>query len=261
MLLLAVGGCAGDGPPAGSSGSFGLIQQNIFSNGCLESACHNSTSRAGDLILEPGLAYENLIGVLADNDNAASDGLSRVVPGDPDNSFLIMKLEGTQGDRGQRMPLGKTALSDADIGEIRNWILDGAPRSETTPTPLSTPTPTATFPPGLSFPEIQEMVFKNSCVFSLCHDAQSASGQLVLDEESAYDQLVNVVPSQEVAASEGFVRVEPGDPDNSFLITKLTLSELETELGDRMPLVGNLLEEDVIDEIRAWILRGAPEFE
>jgi hypothetical protein len=47
-----------------------------------------------------------------------------VVPGRPDQSVLVQKLEGTTG--GGRMPLGRTAWTPADIAKVRTWILEGA---------------------------------------------------------------------------------------------------------------------------------------
>lgn len=51
--------------------------------------------------------------------------LNRVTPGDPDNSYLIHKLEGTQASGG-RMPQGGPFLSQASIDMVRQWITDGA---------------------------------------------------------------------------------------------------------------------------------------
>ena len=47
--------------------------------------------------------------------------LKRVTPGDPNNSYVIHKLEGTQ-TVGQRMPLGGPFLDQATINEVRAWI-------------------------------------------------------------------------------------------------------------------------------------------
>lgn len=153
-------GCAGDGPPPQkASGSFDQIQEQVFSRSCLSGPCHNATFRAGDMNLSPGASYDSLVGRLADNPAAHAEGLERVTPFAPDESFLVIKLTGPMSDQGDRMPLGESPLSDGDIELIRQWIADGAPRgSETeaptatatraaptaTPSPSSTPTPTAT---------------------------------------------------------------------------------------------------------------------
>jgi hypothetical protein len=57
-----------------------------------------------------------------------ADGLVRVVPNDPDASFLVMKLEGGPDLAGERMPFGGSRLPDADIQLVRDWIEAGAPR-------------------------------------------------------------------------------------------------------------------------------------
>jgi hypothetical protein len=48
-----------------------------------------------------------------------------VAPGNPQNSYLIRKLEGNAAV-GARMPLGAPALEQASIDVIRQWISDGA---------------------------------------------------------------------------------------------------------------------------------------
>ena len=46
-----------------------------------------------------------------------------VVPGDPDNSLLIKRIEGTVGPQ---MPLSLPPLSAPEIETIRQWIAEGA---------------------------------------------------------------------------------------------------------------------------------------
>ena len=52
--------------------------------------------------------------------------LFRIAPGDPDNSYIIQKLEGTQAV-GAQMPLGGPPLAQDTIDFVRQWITDGAP--------------------------------------------------------------------------------------------------------------------------------------
>jgi len=49
-----------------------------------------------------------------------------VVPGDPDASYVVRKLEGTSGICGLRMPRLRTPLTAEEIGRIRTWIAEGA---------------------------------------------------------------------------------------------------------------------------------------
>ncbi len=51
--------------------------------------------------------------------------LGRVTPSDPDNSYLVQKVEDAPGIMGQRMPVGGQ-LSSFEIGLIRDWIAAGA---------------------------------------------------------------------------------------------------------------------------------------
>ena len=46
-----------------------------------------------------------------------------VIPTDPDNSLLVKRVEGTIPPQ---MPLGGSPLTPAEIGRIRQWILEGA---------------------------------------------------------------------------------------------------------------------------------------
>ena len=52
--------------------------------------------------------------------------LDRVEPGDPDNSYLIRKLEGGPGITGSRMPFGGPFLDQPTIDMVRQWITDDA---------------------------------------------------------------------------------------------------------------------------------------
>lgn len=54
-----------------------------------------------------------------------SSGQSIVVPGDPDASAIVQKLEGRYV-RGARMPKDRTPWSVAEIALVRRWIQEGA---------------------------------------------------------------------------------------------------------------------------------------
>jgi hypothetical protein len=116
------------------------------------------------------------------------------------------------------------------------------------PPPPSPPPPTAAF--GANFSEIQENVFTPNCATSGCHLGAGAPQGLILDEANSYGLLVDV-PSME---DPSILRVEPGDPDNSYLIQKL---EGTATVGDQMPLGGTPLSQATIDVIRQWITEGA----
>ena len=128
-----------------------------------------------------------------------------------------------------------------------------------TPTPSPSVVPTPTFSLDSTFPQIQATIFNTTCLDSGCHNATDRAGNQSLAPDEAYAQLVGVPPSIPAAAEEGFQRVTPGDPDRSFLITKLTMMAVfDAQFGFRMPLNKPMLSDDQIAHIRAWILRGAP---
>ena len=88
------------------------------------SGCHQMggiASSTGLFLVNEQTSAANLIGVAS----SEVPSLLRVSPGDPDNSYLIQKLEGTAAE-GARMPLGGDPLPQSDIDTIRQWITDGA---------------------------------------------------------------------------------------------------------------------------------------
>jgi hypothetical protein len=84
-----------------------------------------------------------------------------------------------------------------------------------------------------------------------CHTGGSPPQGLNLEADQSYGLLVDV-PSNEVASVD---RVEPGEPDNSYLIRKL---EGTASVGARMPGDGPpYLTREQMDIIRQWISDGA----
>lgn len=100
--------------------NFKSIQQSVFTPICAE--CHFGANPPQGLRLdEETVSYALLVNVSSSEDS----GRYRVEPGDPDNSYLIQKLEGT-ALISTRMPLNQPPLPEATIAAIRQWISDGA---------------------------------------------------------------------------------------------------------------------------------------
>lgn len=99
-----------------------------------------------------------------------------------------------------------------------------------------------------TFQSIQSQVFTPVCTG--CHAGAAAPLGLRLDEGASYALLVNA-SSVEVPALR---RVQPGNPDASYLIQKL---EGTAAVGSRMPLNAPALPQATIDVIRQWIADGA----
>ncbi|HME37888.1 MAG TPA: Ig-like domain-containing protein [Steroidobacteraceae bacterium] len=138
LLLGCVTGCAGNGmgldqngqpiSPGGGTGGpitadFQSIQDNVFTPIC--SQCHIGAGAPQGLQLDAAHSYNLLVGV----PSAEQPNLLRVKPGDPDNSYMVHKIEGVSGITGGRMPLGETPLPQATIDAIRQWITNGAPNT------------------------------------------------------------------------------------------------------------------------------------
>jgi hypothetical protein len=147
-VCLALTACgAGDGFPGagGASGqlqpNFDSIQANVFEPLCVQ--CHAGANAPRGLRLDAVNSYALLVGVAA----GQRPSVLRVAPGDPANSYLIQKLEGTAGI-GERMPAGLPGLPQSDIAVIRQWITDGALPSSAVTGPVRvtslTPAPSST---------------------------------------------------------------------------------------------------------------------
>jgi hypothetical protein len=99
------------------------IQAQVFGPRC--SDCHSGPSGGG---LPSGLdlssaanSHANLVNVMS-----VQTAFDRVEPGNPDDSYLIRKLEGGPAIVGSQMPQGGPFLDQATINTIRQWITEGA---------------------------------------------------------------------------------------------------------------------------------------
>jgi hypothetical protein len=113
--------------PAASGPTLDEIQASVFTPTCSVSGCHTGpvgdTLPTGMDLTNADASFDNLVGV----PSIQVPELSRVAAGDPDNSYLIQKLEGNASE-GEQMPFGGPPLDQAVIDDIRQWIADGAER-------------------------------------------------------------------------------------------------------------------------------------
>jgi hypothetical protein len=105
---------------------------------------------------------------------------------------------------------------------------------------------------GATFSEVQSQIFTASCAFSGCHGGSSPAQGLNLSAGSAYSNIVNV-PSNERPTLD---RIEPNDPAASYLYLKVIGDP--SIVGSQMPLGGQPLSAALVDLLRDWIERGAP---
>ena len=72
-----------------------------------------------------------------------------------------------------------------------------------------------------TYHDIQDEIFDKSCANSACHAPSSNSANLNLTYGQSYQDLIDRVPRNAAAAALGMKLIDPGNPDNSFLLTKL----------------------------------------
>lgn len=136
-MLAGLSACDGGdlGPPILPDGpaTFSLLQAEVFDGQCV--LCHvagSSHATESGLVLEAGVAYENLVGAQPRNPGARAAGFVLVDPGEPDRSLLLHKLRWDlppdQPSYGAPMPFGMDPLSVGQVAFVREWIAAGAPR-------------------------------------------------------------------------------------------------------------------------------------
>ncbi len=104
------------------------VQDLFAATGCASGFCHGNSPGGGNLgdLDDFDLGHDELL--LEAVDCAGSTFLSRVVAGDPNNSFLMAKLNGSL-DCGVQMPLAGTPYTPEQLEIVERWILDGAQKN------------------------------------------------------------------------------------------------------------------------------------
>jgi hypothetical protein len=110
-------------PPAQSQ--YQEIQDTVFTPICTQ--CHIGAGAPHGLRLDAANSYALLVNVASDE----VPTLLRVNPGNPDQSYIVQKIEG-HAAVGGRMPLGQAPLPQDRIDLIRSWISAGAPAAAVT---------------------------------------------------------------------------------------------------------------------------------
>jgi len=135
LPFLALAGCDEKlsdltGPTPNLQPTFASIQREIFNTqdssgrlACIQ--CHTNVGRnpSAGLNLVEGASYGALVGRPSVN----KPGEIFVIPGDPDNSYIVKKLLGASGITGVRMPRGAGPyLTEGQMLVIKRWIKEGA---------------------------------------------------------------------------------------------------------------------------------------
>lgn len=107
--------------PAASLATLQAIQTKIFDQYCTQ--CHAGANAPLGLKLD---SLDNSFNLLVNQSSVELPQFLRVNPGDPDNSYLVKKLEGASDIVGAQMPLGANPLTAEEIALVRQWISEGA---------------------------------------------------------------------------------------------------------------------------------------
>lgn len=107
-------------PPTNTTvnANFSDIKAKVFVN-CTDAQCHSAAGNSGGLVLESGVAFNNLVGVQSN----LFPQFKRVEAGSSANSLIIKIL---RGEVSPQMPFNRTPLPAATIDSIAKWIDNGA---------------------------------------------------------------------------------------------------------------------------------------
>jgi hypothetical protein len=137
LLMLAGAGTACDeklsdvtGPTPNLTTTFASIQREIFNttdssgrSACIQCHVAGGAAAGTGLLLTAEVAYGNLV----NRPSRLRAGETLVIPGDPDRSYLVRKLEGGPDISGLRMPrTSGPFLTEGQMAVIRRWIAQGA---------------------------------------------------------------------------------------------------------------------------------------
>ncbi len=104
--------------------------------------------------------------------------------------------------------------------------------------------------------ELESKVFAVGCATASCHGAANEHG-LVLKAGGSYAALVGVSARNAAAAAQGLKLVEPGAPERSFLLQKVTADRRQEGFGTIMPPIGDHLDGATVAALTEWIRNGA----
>ncbi|MBX3264457.1 MAG: hypothetical protein KIS78_23130 [Labilithrix sp.] len=147
-LVVPLGGCPGDepsactdySPPASFDAqnpavSFSNDVMPIFAQSCAFSSCHGSASGSSNGVFLGGTDASRVHQAIVDVRSTRLAEMSLVKPGDPRESFLLRKMDGSQcalddrctgGTCGQSMPQNDDPLPLEARDAVRRWIAQGA---------------------------------------------------------------------------------------------------------------------------------------
>ena len=234
---------AGSGALSGSGGaapvSYRATIAPIFESSCV--LCHYT----GSLVIDIANPFAPETGLVASANTWAAAHpeanlpARNVQPGDPENSFVMMKIADPDLDpatSGEPMPWQVPRVTDAQVTALRDWISAGAAND-------------ATFESTIRPIFGAEGSFSGKCVHCHWSNGERPNLQNPFDPATGAVGVMNSLETQNI--------IEPGNPDESFLITKVTSMSLPPGQGRPMPAHFPRLTTEEVEAIRTWIAEGA----
>jgi hypothetical protein len=210
----------------------------IFAAKCV--ACHHPDNAVEVDLTQP---FDPEVGIInRPNSWTQSSKKILVVPGDPEASALIWKVEQTELATkidGDPMPWNIPRLTDKELEDLGQWILQGA-KDEA----LYRNSITRIFGDGVSLGSRG-----GKCAY--CHHPGAPFGPDLTDPFDSARGSVNI------ASMFGGILIVPGDPEASVLFTKVRSEPLPQNLGRPMPLHFERLTALETQILRDWISEGA----
>ncbi len=166
-----------------------------------------------------------------------------VVPGEPENSALMLKIERTDYDpkvEGNPMPWSIPRLTNAELEELRVWINEGAEDDGRLRTSVR-----AIFGDGVSLGSRG-----GKCTY--CHHPWE--GRMEPDLVNVFDPQSGAVG---VPSAYGGLRIAAGNAAESVVYLKASPEEITPSLGNLMPQHVEMLNEAELSLVRRWISEGA----
>ncbi len=253
LILLALG-CGDEGV------SFEREVRPVLDRRCV--VCHHSDNKGGLVDIEDPFTLDEppsppgLVGsknVWAEGHPGFSPEYN-VVPFEPDASFLIQKITGrdiSPPDNGYAMPPPAKQLKDWQIANIRTWIADGAQEDDFYRANVFQIFGNLDDRHGL---ECARSGSDDGCIVCVtCHYPGSPDPP---DLSQPFDPVHGVV-GVDASFRSDLKRVDPGNPDASFLLMKLEAMSPSSDVGAPMPYGYPELAAEEIELIRQWIVEGA----
>jgi hypothetical protein len=227
------------GTSSGETGETGVADTGETGEGTTEAGTTGDDGVVS-VVVDPAGGHEVQVGMLGGLTATALDGHGQPVPDAAitwrSSDGLVVYVDGVGGLLGVSQG-GATVTAEAD-GVV------------------SAPVAIAVVgfvPPAATFSEVLAIA-NTGCAVAGCHVDGVEAGDLRWDRgpKSTWDKLVE----EEADGAPGWMRIQPGEPRQSYVLHKLALGE--PEAGARMPFGGPPLAAAEAQVFVRWILDGAP---